>query len=164
MDKEFKDVSQEQFALMVMETAKKDDKYKSGPEKLKGFAKLVAEKFMKYKEKAVEMLKDAEKLEALLVEVEDKIKKVPKVGDKLAYIPQMALMIRSYIIGEYKEVSAVELALIVAALIYFVSPLDIIPDGIISVGFIDDAIVCAIVVYLCDKEITKYMEWRQENK
>ena len=52
----------------------------------------IAERFMEYKQKAVELLKNAEKLDELLVRVDEKFKSIPKVGEKLAYIPELALI------------------------------------------------------------------------
>ncbi len=71
----------------------------------------------------------------------------------------MALMIRSYVKKDYEDVSMTEIVFIIAALLYFVSPIDIIPDGIPVVGFIDDAIVAGIVVKWCQEDIDKYMTW-----
>lgn len=159
----FENITKEEFALMVIGTAagadECDDEKKN---KLKNLAEMIAERFMEYKKKAVELLKNAEKLDELLVRVDEKFKSIPKVGEKLAYIPELALMIRSYLIGEYKDISSAELVAIVAALIYFVAPIDIIPDGLPGVGFLDDAVVAGIIVSWCDDDIRKYMEWREK--
>ena len=74
------------------------------------------------------------------------------------------MCIRDSIIGEYEDVTAVELVAIVAALIYFVSPIDIIPDVIHGAGLLDDAVVAGIVVSWCDEDIKKYMEWRKNRE
>lgn len=161
---DFDNITKEQFALMVINNSESDECDDEKAQKLKKVAEMIAERFMEYKQKAIELLKNAEKLEDLLVRVDEKFKSIPKVGEKLAYIPELALMIRSYIIGEYDDITAVEIVAIVAALIYFVSPIDIIPDVIHGVGFLDDAVVAGIVVSWCDEDIKKYMEWRENRE
>lgn len=161
---DFDNITKEQFALMVINNSESDECDDEKAQKLKKVAEMIAERFMEYKQKAIELLKNAEKLEDLLVRVDEKFKSIPKVGEKLAYIPELALMIRSYIIGEYDDITAVEIVAIVAALIYFVSPIDIIPDVIHGVGFLDDAVVAGIVVNWCDEDIKKYMEWRKNRE
>lgn len=161
---DFDNITKEQFALMVINNSGSDECDDEKAQKLKKVAEMIAERFMEYKQKAIELLKNAEKLEDLLVRVDEKFKSIPKVGEKLAYIPELALMIRSYIIGEYDDITAVEIVAIVAALIYFVSPIDIIPDVIHGVGFLDDAVVAGIVVSWCYEDIKKYMEWRENRE
>ena len=50
-------------------------------------------------------------------------------------------MLKSWVNGEYKEVPWTTLALCAGALIYFVNPLDAVPDLIPGAGFLDDATV-----------------------
>ena len=47
--------------------------------------------------------------------------------------------------------------------IYFVAPVDLIPDGIPVVGYADDAAVLAIALDFIKSDIDDYMEWREEN-
>ena len=48
-----------------------------------------------------------------------------------------------------------ELAIIGGALLYFISPIDIIPDYIFPIGYLDDAIVVKIALDLLEKEAQK---------
>ena len=161
---DFENITKEQFALMVINNSGSDECDDEKAQKLKKIAEKIAERFMEYKQKAIELLKNAEKLDDLLVRVDEKFKSIPKVGEKLAYIPELALMIRSYVIGDYKDITTVELVAIVTALIYFVAPIDIIPDVIHGAGLLDDAVVAGIVVSWCDEDIKKYMEWRENRE
>lgn len=151
-------VTKEQFALMLVESAEAGEEIKD-KRKFKIIAERIASIFEEYKEKAVEFLSDTEELEKLLLRVDEKFKSIPKVGDKLKYIPEMLLIVRSYAIKEYQEISLAEIIAIIAALIYFVSPIDVIPDSIPFAGILDDALVAGIVVSWCDEDIDKYMEW-----
>jgi uncharacterized membrane protein YkvA (DUF1232 family) len=52
-------------------------------------------------------------------------------------------------------------AKIIFALGYFVSPADLIPDGIPVAGFLDDALVVGYIVHLLTADISKYRESRR---
>lgn len=52
------------------------------------------------------------------------------------------------------------LLLLTAAILYIVMPLDIIPDVILGLGFIDDAAVLGLIWTLIKKELSQYEKWR----
>ena len=70
-------------------------------------------------------------------------------------------LIRAYANGSYRQVSAKALLMIVASVVYFVSPIDLIPDFIIGLGFIDDATLLAWTIKACAADIAAFMAWEQ---
>ena len=66
--------------------------------------------------------------------------------------------------GHYKDYSKGNLTLIVAAVLYVVSPLDIIPDFLIVAGLIDDAAIIAWAFNEMNKELTKYQDSIKKEK
>jgi len=52
-------------------------------------------------------------------------------------------IIKNYINGVYKEIPFWSLAAVTFALIYVINPIDLIPDFIPVVGYIDDVLVIA---------------------
>lgn len=60
--------------------------------------------------------------------------------------------------GRYKGYNKTHLTLIVAAILYVVSPLDIIPDFLIVAGPVDDAAIIAWAFNEMSKELSKYKE------
>lgn len=62
--------------------------------------------------------------------------------------------------GEYRQVSNQALLIIVAALLYFIAPLDAIPDWLVGVGFIDDLAVLAWVMRTWKGELEAFKTWR----
>ena len=113
---------------------------------------------------AEEMLKDEDKMERFLQRLEKKLKTIPVAGDKLANVPIMVSMVRSYIKKEYKDIPIGTIIAIISALIYFVSPIDIIPDSIPFLGYFDDAAVVAACWKLVESDVDEYIKWRQYNK
>ena len=67
-------------------------------------------------------------------------------------------LVRAYVTGEYRSVSWESMVLIVGALIYLVSPIDVIPDFLPG-GLVDDAAVVAFVLGLVRSELVEYMHW-----
>ena len=51
-------------------------------------------------------------------------------------------------------------AWIIAALAYFISPIDAIPDVIPVLGYVDDAALVGWVIYELADEVAAYRRWR----
>ena len=67
----------------------------------------------------------------------------------------------AWIRGEYRDVSHRTLLMVVAALVYFVSPLDAIPDWLVAFGFVDDLAVLAWVMQRWRGEMEAFRAWRE---
>ena len=112
--------------------------------------------------KAQEMLEKPDRIEKILKRLEKKLKGLPVLNDTLAYIPQMGLMIRSYIKNEYTVIPIGVIISILGAVLYFVMPVDLIPDFIPGVGYLDDAAVIGSVLMLVKSDVDEFMKWRSE--
>lgn len=121
------------------------------------------EQLKKGYEKAKEMLQDHDKMEQFLQKLEQKIKKIPFAGKKLSKVPIMAALINSYFHKEYTDIPIGTITAIISALIYFLSPIDIIPDGLPFIGYADDAAVVKVCWKMVESDINKYLKWREEN-
>ena len=114
---------------------------------------------------ANELLKDPDKLEIFLEKLEKKLKVIPYVGESFSIVPAMISLVRSYIKKEYTEIPLGAVAGIISALIYIFSPVDLIPDLIPGVGYLDDASVLLICLNAGAKDdIKDYQKWREKNK
>ena len=58
--------------------------------------------------------------------------------------------------GEYHGLSKATIGIVAGALLYFVAPLDLLPDLLPAVGFIDDFAVIAFTVNVVQKEIEDF--------
>jgi uncharacterized membrane protein YkvA (DUF1232 family) len=68
-------------------------------------------------------------------------------------------LISSYAKGNYREISLKTLLKILAAIIYFVNPLDLIPDAIVGIGFLDDIAVLTWVHRSASVELDRFKCW-----
>ena len=76
----------------------------------------------------------------------------------------LARMLSSWVKGDYKNISTKSIIAVVAALIYFVNPLDLIPDFIPVIGQIDDIFVLGYLIKMLNKEIERFMAWEKEQE
>jgi uncharacterized membrane protein YkvA (DUF1232 family) len=129
--------------------------------------KITNEEAVKELEKGYEgaelILKDEDKLELLFQRLEKKLASLPKIGEKLSHVPVFASLVRSYVKKEYTRVPIGTIVAVISALVYFVSPVDLIPDLIPGVGHIDDVAVIGACLALADTDVTEYLEWREKN-
>lgn len=70
-------------------------------------------------------------------------------------------LIKAYALGQYRDVPWKTILLIVAAVIYFVNPLDLVPDIIPLTGLTDDFAVLLWVYNSVSNEIEKFLAWEK---
>lgn len=66
--------------------------------------------------------------------------------------------------GEYTGVSNKTLVIIAAALLYFVVPMDVIPDFLFAWGLVDDIAVVGYVFSQVTEEIDAFKAWQENSK
>ena len=72
-------------------------------------------------------------------------------------------LIKDYWNGTYRDVAVKSIVIFVVALTYIISPIDLIPDYIIGLGQIDDAVILGLSLYFLEKDLRKYKEWKDRN-
>ena len=108
---------------------------------------------------ATDFINNPSRLDNLLADAEDMLRKIPHVGDTLAGLPTVIAMVKSWIKQEY-EVQPKVLATIVAAFLYLVKGKDLIPDKIPIVGMADDLAVLGLALKFVEPELNAYKAWR----
>jgi len=69
-------------------------------------------------------------------------------------------MVRDWSRGSYRGVSKKALMLTAGAALYFVSPLDVIPDWLLGLGQVDDVAVLGLWLSMIRGEVSNYRLWR----
>ncbi len=70
------------------------------------------------------------------------------------------MVIRDYANGTYRKVPWKAVAAIVAAVVYVVSPVDLIPDFLVPLGWTDDLLALALTWGLVKRELRDYCTWK----
>ncbi|MBT3191928.1 MAG: DUF1232 domain-containing protein [Verrucomicrobia bacterium] len=121
----------------------------------------VAAAFAATTSQAEETVKDKSKTEKIL---RDAMKKAEALQGPLETVwEKLTLMfgvVRDWVSGKYKEVPIGSIIAIVAGLLYFLLPLDVIPDFLPVVGYLDDVFVIGLVFAQVYADLDKYKEWR----
>lgn len=105
--------------------------------------------------KANSLLGDKSKVAALLASLAPYMQKggLQKIQSQLKLLSGY---VSDIIHGRYKDYSTSALLLAVGAILYVVSPLDIVPDVLVGLGFIDDVAIVTWAISQLNKELAKY--------
>jgi len=119
-------------------------------------------------QQAEEQLKDEAKTRETLNKAEkllDKLKRIPVIGDIVDDIAASIELIKDFIDGTYRRVPVRVIVSALAAILYVISPIDLIPDFIPIIGWLDDATVFALVLsYGLGAELNAYRRWKRSQE
>lgn len=106
--------------------------------------------------RAAELVESPNRLRAMVDEAREKADRADSTSNPLAGViddlKTMFDLLRAVAKGDYR-LRKETLILIAGAVLYFLIPIDVIPDFIPVAGFLDDAAVIAWVVKICKTEI-----------
>ena len=110
---------------------------------------------------AAAVARDPQRLHKLVEDAVGKISSIPRgpFAETWPYLMAMIRLIRDYHRAEYRDLSEPNLLIIVAAILYFVSPFDVIPDWVPVLGHIDDAFVISLALKSVRADLDTFMAW-----
>lgn len=73
-------------------------------------------------------------------------------------------LLKDWYKGRYKDVPWLVISSVGGALLYVLSPIDLIPDFIPVIGYLDDAAVFGALLKFVRKDLQKYREWKYGTK
>lgn len=120
-----------------------------------------------YEKKAEKVLQDEGRVNKIIGSVSSKVRGVAENNDQLkgfvARLRVISRMVKSYISGRYRVMPWKSIVLLVAGLIYFITPLDLIPDFIPALGLVDDVSMIAFIYRSLKQDIDEYLLWEKDN-
>jgi uncharacterized membrane protein YkvA (DUF1232 family) len=96
-------------------------------------------------------------LKKALHKANDKKGSLTEVWDKLQLFFEL---IKAWSKGEYHDISKKTIIIIVATVIYFVSPIDLIPDFIVGLGIFDDVALIGFTAKQISTELERFKIWK----
>jgi len=116
--------------------------------------------FERVKKRAAALIENPAGLRALLRRAGEKAKEKRSLLEGV-WSDLMALLrlLRAWVTGEYKGVTWQTMLLVTTAILYFVMPLDVIPDFLAGWGFLDDAAVIGYVIRAIRGELERFLSW-----
>jgi uncharacterized membrane protein YkvA (DUF1232 family) len=123
--------------------------------------KKLEEGYKKFESKAKEYIKKPEKTDVLLKDAgkkaDDHKGSLSEIWDSLQLLFDLVGAWRR---GEYRKIPTRSIVTIIASIIYFVSPIDLIPDFLIGLGIVDDAAVIGFVLKQISVDLESFRIWR----
>lgn len=111
-------------------------------------------------DKAKQIITNPKNTKALIMDANEKAARnkntLQSVWEQLQLLLQM---LNSYRKGEYKGVSKSTILIITVGLVYFLSPVDLIPDIVVGAGLIDDVALIGYIAKKINQDILKYKQW-----
>ena len=121
--------------------------------------------FNSAKNRAAKILDNNDKLKALLIKAKDKAKENSnKLKGVWEDFQTLLRFLKAWKRKEYREIPWRTVLYAAAATLYFVNPLDIIPDFIPLTGLLDDITVITFVINAIHKDLKEFQEWELEIK
>lgn len=113
--------------------------------------------------KAKEVAKDRNRMSSVVSNAKEKIQRVANNSEELqefrSKLEVLLRMAKSHISGEFKAFSWRTILLIIFGLLYFIAPLDVIPDFLPALGYSDDVSIIYFIFQKLSADIERYNEW-----
>lgn len=124
--------------------------------------KKVEELLEKKNEEAKKLLGNKEKTENTLKEVNEKLNKLDfkPLTNMMSDIKTITSLVKDFSSGRYRALPKRSIIALMGALIYFLSPIDIIPDVLPFAGLIDDTFVMSLILKQFKTDLDVYKAWK----
>ena len=122
--------------------------------------------YLKAKKLMSSTMSSPERLSKLITDAQNKFGRY-KGGTLSNIIEPFATAIRlikAYASGNYRDIPKERLALLVTSIVYFVMPIDVVPDFILTLGHLDDIAVLTWTFQTVADELKKFVLWETQKE
>jgi uncharacterized membrane protein YkvA (DUF1232 family) len=118
----------------------------------------------RYARRAIAYLRDPAKAAQLADQATLKTRSLEdKPGNPMSQVrEQLGLMIRllrAYALGQYRDIPWRSLLAVVGSILYFVTPIDAVPDFLPGIGLVDDASLLLFIAQQLRADLIKFNRW-----
>lgn len=118
--------------------------------------------FERFRRRAAALVEDRAGLRELGERALDRIDvRRARLGDVVDDLNTLVRMMNSWVRAEYRQVPRTTIIVVVAAILYFVVPTDLIPDFIFGLGLVDDIAVIGWVARELRRDLADFRDWEQ---
>ncbi len=115
------------------------------------------------RERARDYAQDPARLERLVDRAARKAKtRRSRLADVWDSLMAMLRLLRAWAGGRYRDIPWSSLLSIIATVVYFVTPTDLVPDFLLGWGFVDDAALLAWVLSSVRSDLDDFIAWEAE--
>jgi uncharacterized membrane protein YkvA (DUF1232 family) len=79
-------------------------------------------------------------------------------------LPLLGRLLKAWKRGSYKGLSVRTIVSLAAALLYIISPIDLLPDFIPGIGLIDDAAMLGLLLHSIAQDLAAFRVWEQNGE
>jgi len=123
--------------------------------------------FSGFKQRATRLVKDRAALRDLLEQAQQKAGRVSEdesfKSKVVSYVRLVLRMLSNSVSGRYPDLPWQTLVMMVAGILYFVTPFDAIPDFIPVAGLVDDATILLWLGKSFQDDLERYKKWEGVN-
>lgn len=83
-----------------------------------------------------------------------------RAGKVFTRLRLLWMVVSDYAAGRYRKVPWKAVVVCAAAMAYVISPLDLIPDWLVPIGWTDDLLVLALAWTMVKRELREYCAWK----
>lgn len=118
----------------------------------------------RYRGRGARLLGSPGELKRILSAAAEKLKQTTstKIGEVREQLQLLIELLQVYASGEYRDVSKETMITVAAAVIYFLVPLDVVPDFLLGWGLVDDAAIISYVLSQISDELDAFKQWRAQ--
>lgn len=121
-------------------------------------------RFARYRERARDLARSPDEVAALATAAAQKLARATGLPRRFRAVSEelstFIALLKAWVNGDYRQVSTRTMVTVIAAVLYFVVPFDLVPDFIAAIGLLDDAAVIGYVIGVVREEIAEFERWR----